>query len=209
VNISRLENWLPVIAALLAIAPPSFASVVTFSDEPTLQATLSDWQVESFEDEPAGFSIVTLTVGTLRSPWTVTSTARTNDVIDTTDGRGAIAHDGSMFWMLKGGLTRIDFGGELVSAFGFYYSDLEGADILITLHGDTDQQYLLDDRNPNQTSFIGLLSDEQFGAVSLEWVRGQGDSVGFDRVMVGRSVPEPGTLVLAMGGLILVNRRKS
>jgi len=206
---TRLENLLPFIAALLVLAPPSFAGVTAFSDEPTFQATLTDWQVESFESEPAGFSIVSLSVGTLRTPWTVTSTARENEVIDTTDGHGAIAHDGSKFWKLRAGVTRIDFGGELVSAFGFHYSDLEGADIRITLHGDTDQEYVLDDRNPNETDFLGLLSDERFSAASLEWVHSQGDGVGFDRVMTGRAVPEPGSMLMGVAGLAMIVRRRT
>ncbi len=162
-----------------------------------------------FDAMQAGSAVQSLDFGGL--PATVSFAGRSplsNQVFSGSDGHGAVGLDGSNFWKLRADHVRIDFGAERLTEFGFYYSDLEWADI--TLNFGNVGSFVLSDSNPNENNFFSYQAGpgEVFGFVTLEWSNDT-DGVGFDGLFA-RQVPAPGAFaILAFsGGLVLTRRRR-
>ncbi len=168
----------------------------------------SGTQSIGFEGFKPGSTVQSLDFGGL--PATVSFSGRSplsNNIFQTTDGFGAIAHEGDNFWKVRADHMRIDFGDERLTEFGFFYSDLEWSDLRITF-GNAGS-FLLSDDNSNETDFFAFKADhnEAFGFVTFEWTDDT-DGVGFDNMFV-KSVPAPGAFALLAGsGVVLTIRRR-
>lgn len=195
-------------AFTLALLAGGASAGVVHTTESGLTQTVNRWVVEDFEDKSG--AVTTLTFGSEMSAPVVTKGVQENVVKTTTDGHGAWAYEGDRFWKLRAGATMLDLGG-WYTGFGFWYSDLEGAQLDITFHGDTDVTVTLTDKNPNAHAFFGY-SDVAgaFSAVTIEWASKSGDGIGLDRMMLGSyALPAPGAASLAIGlGLCAVRRTR-
>lgn len=200
------------LATLLAASGAASAGV-TFSDEQTMLDALPGRPVfvETFESMHGMAPVYGWDFGG-GLPVTVTSNGgiREDRIEHVTDNHGAIAHEGTEFWKIRGGSRTIDFGGAMLDGFGFYYSDMEAAVLSITFHGtDGDEVALLDDDNSGSTAFLGYRSGSPFDAVTISWNHHNGDGVGIDRmVAVTTPIPTPGAGLLAGAAFLLIGRRR-
>lgn len=193
------------LAALVFGAGAATAGVV-HNDEATLLQTMDHWVIEDFEN--ASGAVSGMDFGSAMGAQVVTSGVHENRIETTTDGHGAWAYEGDRFWKLRGGASTLELGGDY-QGFGFWYSDIEGAKLHITFHGDSDVTVELTGHNSNGHDFFGF-SDiaTSFDAVTIEWTTKQGDGIGIDRMIAGTfDVPAPGAAALAVGmGLCVVRR---
>lgn len=200
-------------AALAVLAGAAHGAPVVFSDPDAFGAALGVTHLESFESMDANAGAVgSLDFGGATTAEVSTFGAHENTVMDGKDGYGAVAMGGAgggHFWKLRAGTTSIGFDSSW-DAFGFWYSDLEGATLIITPEGQSG--IALDDNNSGTNHFFGFVSDTPFSSVSIRWSGGSGDGVGFDDVVVGRvSVPSPGSIGLTAAGVLglAVPRRRT
>ena len=196
-------------ASLTLMAGAAHAGPIVFSDPAAFNAALGETHVESFESM-AREAVGSISFGGAMTAEVSASGTAENTVMDGVDGYGAVAMggpDGGQFWKLRAGVTVIDLGSPW-DAFGFWYSDLEGATLMITA-GD-EPSVALDDNNSGTNHFFGLLADAPFSSVSIAWSVSNGDGVGLDDMVVGRrSVPNSGSMSLvAIAFLGVVFRRR-
>lgn len=161
-----------------------------------------------FEDLSVNDAVGTLDLGSgvLAS---VTSTPNAvNRVFDTHDGYGAIASEGSKAWKIGSGTFTFDFGSTRLSSFGFWYSDLEWSDLVISF--DNADGVVVSDDNSGVAKFFAYEATEgtSFSTVSIEFTNG-GDGLGVDGIFAN-PVPSPmtGSAALAMCGLTCLRRRR-
>ncbi len=162
----------------------------------------------SFDSMAAGSNVSSLDFGGI--PATVTFPGRTpisNEIVQASDGFGAVGLDGSNFWKVRAESVRIDFGDARLSEFGFSYSDLEWSDLTITF-GNVGQ-YVLSDSNPGRNEFFAYQAapGEVFGFVTIQW-SDDTDGVGFDG-MYARQIPAPGGAAFAALVMGLAFSRRS
>lgn len=212
-NSSKSVVWIGGLGASLAVlAGAARGAPMVFSDADAFGAALAGVHVESFESMRANQGAVSsLGFGGAATAAVSTFGAYENSIMDGTDGYGAVAMGGAgggHFWKLRAGTTSVEFDSSW-DGFGFWYSDLEGATLVVTPEGQPGIS--LDDNNSGTNRFFGFVADTPFSSVSIRWSGDSGDGVGFDDVVVGRlSVPSPGSMgLVAMGvlGMTLPRRR--
>lgn len=165
-------------------------------------------QSVGFENFDARSAVRTLDFNGL--PATVSFSGRrplSNEIVQQSDGYGALAYEGDQFWKVRADHMHIDFGDERLSEFGFFYSDLEWSDLRITF-GNAGS-FLLSDSNSNKNNFFAFKAgpQEAFGSITFDWTDDT-DGVGFDNMFV-KSVPTPGAFaLLAFSGGIITHRRR-
>lgn len=192
-------------AALLSSA--AHASPIIFTDPLAFSAALAESHVESFEAMPSA-PVTTLGFAGAMTAEVASIGAAENLVMSGADGHGAVAMGGSgQFWKLRAGTTTIDLGTPW-HAFGFWYSDLEGATLIVTPGAQAGLS--LTDHNPGANRFYAFLSDQPFSSVTIAWASKSGDGVGIDDVIVGRlDAPAPGPACIAAIALAsAVGRRR-
>jgi hypothetical protein len=198
-KITKTSILTAMLGSALAGASASAAQML-FTDPAAFSAGLLETHVESFESMGSG-SVGSLGFGgAITAP--VTSSATENAILAGADGLGAVSMGPGQFWKLKGGATTINLGSAW-DGFGFWYSDLEAATLIITLP-ELSFSAQLDDNNPNVNHFFGVRSDTPFSRVTIAWSVVSGDGVGFDDVIVGRVVPAPGSGALAALSFVCV-----
>jgi hypothetical protein len=190
----------------VVVAPAAHASPIIHTDAASLHAALGESHVESFETMGPG-PVGSLTFGGAMTADVSTSGVQENAVLTNADGFGAVAMGGTgKFWKLRAGITTIDLGAPW-HAFGFWYSDLEGATLIVTPGGHAGVS--LDDNNAHTNHFFGLSSDQAFSSVTIAWSVSNGDGIGIDDIVVGRmNVPGPGSAILAAIALLGIIPRR-
>ncbi len=198
------EIAMSVCAATLAATTASAG--VVFNDAAEFAAQTGAWDLAGFESSSAGERVTAISFesGLIAS---VTSDAPVNRIIDTHDGYGAIAAEGDMFWKLRGGSTTLSFGDAPLSAFGFWYSDKEQADVAVSF--DTGESFDLTDRNPHRATFFGFAADDgnAIRSVTFRWDSSQNDGVGFDGLTAARIPAPPVYAAMALAGLVVAGAR--
>ena len=193
-----------VAAALMSgalIGVSADASMVAYSDPVSFSSGLAETHVESFESMGSG-AVASLSFGGAMAASATTVGAFENTVLDNSDGFGAVSLGPGKFWKLRAGTTTIDFGSTW-DAFGFWYSDLEGATLMVSVP-DLGLTTALDDDNSGVNHFFGVRSDAPFSSVTIAWSGNSGDGVGLDDMVVGRAVPAPGSGALATLSVVCV-----
>jgi len=194
--------------SLVMMAGAAHGAPVVFSDAAAFADALGQMHLESFES--MGLAPVdSLAFGGAVTAEVSTSGTQENSVMNGVDGYGAVAMggpNGGQFWKLRAGTTVIDLGAAW-DGFGFWYSDLEGATLIIT--PGAQQSVALDDNNSGANHFFGVLGDEPFSSVSIAWTVHSGDGIGIDDMVVGRlNVPSSGSMSLAAIALLGVTARR-
>lgn len=184
----------------LALCAAAGASPIVTNDPVAWSTGLAETHVESFES--MGHKVTELTFdGSLSASVTITRPTKSKVIADT-DGKGAVSMGAGNFWSLKDGTTTIDLG-SVWDAFGFWYSDLEVATLIVSLP-ELSFNTQLTDNNPDVNHFFGIRSDTPFSRITIAWSGVSGDSVGFDDMKVGRIVPAPGSSALATLSVVCV-----
>ncbi len=198
------------------------ASAITFNNQATFLAAVSDPTLESFESLTATNTTSTTPITTPNFTVGVTGAGDLMGLFDTfTGGSGLSATHGSnvaIFGTLPSspGTTIVFTFPDFIDAFGFNiidFGDLSGSLLYSTGSGESGtiatQPPVLPDGN---VLFFGLTTDIHFTTFTIQNTAGD-DGIGIDELYL-TEVPEPSTLALFATGLALLaflgwRRRKS
>jgi len=202
-------------AGLIAAPAAAAPSFDTLRSANSFENSLATRYVETFESKRVGDPVTELD---FRAGLDVPVTGvgnKHNKIHSITDGYGAFAHDGEKFWKVIRGSVTLDFSEHAFDAFGFWFSDLEWTTLLVTVRdagGESDT--VIDDRNPGQPLFWGIINDNPIQSVTLTWTTDHRDGIGFDGMTLGATaiqpaIPAPASLgLLAAASLWSARRRK-
>lgn len=203
---SKTPNIITSALLTAAIGSASGASPLVLTDHAAFIDGLAESHVEPFESMGAG-AVTALTFSGEASASVSSVGAEENTILTDKDGYGAISMGPGDFWKLRAGTTTIDLD-TAWDAFGFWFSDLEGATLVISLP-ELGFSTNLDDDNSNQNHFFGVRTDEPFSRVTVAWTKSSADGIGIDDVVVGRAIPAPGAAALATASFLCVARIRS
>ncbi|MAY74347.1 MAG: hypothetical protein CMJ31_06400 [Phycisphaerae bacterium] len=189
------------IGAIAAIAVSAPAGVVTDSSTMIMDNAIG------FETLALNTPITSLDFGDGLVANVTAGSGAINRVFNRHDGHGAVSYEGEMAWKIANGPFTFDFGASQVDTFGFWYSDLEWADLHISFDGAP--AVVLSDNNSRNPKFWAFEADpgESFSNVTITFT-GHNDGVGIDGIFAA-AVPPPGAAaVMGVAGALTFSRRR-
>jgi len=193
--------------SIRSITAAAVCTATTLASAAVVLDPATDTAMQDFEGLAAGQRVTTIDFGSVTAA--VTHNGRTNGLYSVHDGYGAVAADGQMFWKLAGGTATLDFGDAELTAFGFWYSDLEWATLRVTAGSRVVDLTDSNSRRPKRFD-IAAVEGETFSTVSLEFIGHQNDGIGFDGLSIqSLDVPAPaGVAALGLATLAASRRRR-